>query len=240
MGKYDKQPLYCKLAEIIEEKIETGAWKKGEKITSERELCEEYNMSRITVRNAIDELVRQGRLEKVQGKGTFVVGSSIIQNLGNVYSFSREMEKQGKISATRLVNKEVQKADRRVSKALGIDEGDLVVYIERLRCAENTPIMLEKTYFPKESYEFVLDIDLDKDPLYKTLDEKYGVNINRAIETFKACELNSYECKLLQCKAPQYGLLVKRTSYCDDRVVCCSSIVSKGDTFEFTVKLESK
>ena len=240
MGKYDKQPLYCRLAEIIEEKIETGAWKKGDKITSERELCEAYNVSRITVRNAIDELVRQGRLEKIQGKGTFVVGTSIIQNLGNVYSFSREMEKQGKISATRLVVKELQKATGKVSRALGINEGDLVVYIERLRCAESKPIMLEKTYFPKDGFAFVMDIELDREPLYKTLDEKYGVNINRAIETFKACELNAYECKMLECKVPQYGLLVRRTSYCDDRVVCCSSIVSKGDTFEFTVKLESK
>ena len=95
---YNKVPLYCKLAESIEEKINEGIWKQGSRIPSERELSMMYGMSRITVRNAIDELARQGKLEKVQGKGTFVLSKSIIQNLGNVYIFSREMEKQGKIS----------------------------------------------------------------------------------------------------------------------------------------------
>lgn len=239
MTHYDRLPLYCQLADIIEEKIDSGVWKKGMMIPSERELCKQYDMSRITVRNAIDGLVRQGKLEKVQGKGTFVQGRSIIQNLGNVYSFSREMEKQGKISSTILVCREQTKANAKIAGALGIEEEDQVIYVERLRCAEHVPIMLEKSYFPMEHCGCVWEMDLDSQPLYKTLEEQYGIVINKAIETFKACELNSYECKLLGCKPKQYGLLVKRTSYCNDRIVCYSSIVSKGDVFEFTVKLES-
>ena len=78
---YNKVPLYCKPAESIEEKINEGIWKQGSRIPSERELSMMYGMSRITVRNAIDELARQGKLEKVQGKGTFVLSKSIIQNL---------------------------------------------------------------------------------------------------------------------------------------------------------------
>ena len=239
MTHYDRLPLYCKLADIIEEKIDSGVWKKGMMIPSERELCKQYDMSRITVRNAIDGLVRQGKLEKIQGKGTFVQGKSIIQNLGNVYSFSREMEKQGKISSTKLVCRELTSASAKVAHALGIEENDPVIYVERLRCAENVPIMLEKSYFPKATCGYVWEIDLAHQHLYKTLEEQYGVVINKAIETFKACELNSYECKLLKCQPKQYGLLVRRTSYCDDRIICYSSIVSKGDMFEFTVKLES-
>lgn len=239
MTHYDRLPLYCKLADIIEEKIDSGVWQKGMMIPSERELCKQYDMSRITVRNAIDGLVRQGKLEKVQGKGTFVQSKTIIQDLGNVYSFSREMEKQGKISSTMLVCREMLTATAKVAHALGIKEHDQVIYIERLRCAENVPIMLEKSYFPKETCGYVWEIDLDCQSLYKTLEEKYGVVINKAVETFKACELNSYECKLLKCPPKQYGLLVKRTSYSNDRVICYSSIVSKGDAFEFTVKLES-
>lgn len=238
MNKEDKIPLYYKLAKIMEEKIESGVWKKGEKIISERDLCEMYGMSRITVRNAVNELVRQGRLEKVQGKGTFVVGTKIIQNLGNLYSFSKEMEKQGKISSTKLVNREIQKATLNIAKALGVEEGSEVIYIERLRCAEDVPLMLEKTYFSKRDYGFVMDIDLENCPLYKTLDEKYGVIINRAIETFKACELNCHEARVLDCKSEKYGLLVRRTSYFDHEVVCYSSLVAKGDTFEFTVQLQ--
>lgn len=239
MSYTNRLPLYCQLAEIIEDKIDTGVWKKGMMIPSERELCTLYNMSRITVRNAIHELVQKGKLEKIQGKGTFVSDKSIIQNLGNVYSFSKEMEKQGKISSTKLVEKKIIKANLKIANALNIKENDEVIYIERLRCAEYTPIMLEKTYFSKDKYFFIWDIDLNTKPLYKTLEFEYGIVINDAIETFKACELNSYECRLLDCKTLHYGLLVNRKSYCNNEMVCYSSIVSKGDSFEFTVRLHS-
>ena len=150
---YNKVPLYCKLAESIEEKINEGIWKQGSRIPSERELSMMYGMSRITVRNAIDELARQGKLEKVQGKGTFVLSKSIIQNLGNVYSFSREMEKQGKISSTKLLSRELLKADRKLADRLGINEGERIIYIERLRCADGCiPIMIERTYFVFETF----------------------------------------------------------------------------------------
>lgn len=238
---FQKIPLYCQLAETIEEKINDGTWKQGTMIPSERELCTIYNMSRITVRNAIDELVREGKLEKVQGKGTFVLSKSIIQNLGNVYSFSKEMEKQGKISSTRLVRKECIKADKKLAEHLSVEEGDDVIYIERLRCADgNVAIMIERTYFNKNVYGFVTDIDLEHESLYKSLENTYGIVIDKAIETFKACELNPIECKQLNCPKNQYGLLVKRTSYSDDKLVCYSTIVSKGEIFEFTVKLSSK
>ena len=84
---------------------------------------------------------------------------------------------------------------------------------------------------------FLKDIDFTKKGLYKTLDEDYGIKFNKAIETFKATQLNAYECKLLNCPKNQYGLLVKRVSYSKDRIICCSSIVSKGDIFEFSVVL---
>lgn len=233
-------PLYCQLSDLIEEKIDDGTWKKGNKIPSERELSFMYNMSRITVRNAISELVRKGKLEKIQGKGTYVLNKSIIQNLGNVYSFSGEMEKQGKISSTKLVNREIIRADHKIAENLGINENDQVIYIERLRCAdENVPIMVEKTYFSLEKFGFILNIDIERKSLYKSLEKEYGITINKAIETFKACELNKIECNQLNCGKKQYGLLVRRTSYSDDKIVCYSTIVSKGDIFEFTVKLTS-
>lgn len=237
---YNKVPLYCQLAESIEEKINNGTWKQGMKIPSERELSNIYGMSRITVRNAIDELARQGKLEKVQGKGTFVLSKSIIQNLGNVYSFSKEMEKQGKISSTKLINKDFMKADSKLAAHLGVEEGEPLVCIVRLRCADdNVPIMIERSYFVMNTYNFVLNIDLERESLYKSLETKYGIVINKAVETFKACELNTNECKLLNCAKKQYGLLVKRTSYSNDKIVCYSTIISKGDIFEFTVKLVS-
>lgn len=235
---YEKLPLYCQLAETIEKKIDSGEWNVGTCIPSERELSSIYNMSRITVRKAIDELERKGKLEKVQGKGTYVLNHQIVQNLNAVYSFSKEMEKQGKITSTKLIERSIIPADARVARNLKIEAGSPVIYLKRLRCDESgQAIMVEKTYFDKDKYPYVLEMDFDKDGLYKTLEEKYGLKIDKATERFKACELTLSECQLLDCPIRQYGLLVRRTSYSGNQLVCYSSIVSKGDIFEFTVSL---
>lgn len=237
--RFSRLPLYCQLANTIEDKITSGVWKTGDRIPSEQELGEQYGMSRITVRKAVEELERQGRVEKIQGKGTFVIGRSIVQNLGNLYSFTHEMERQGKVSSTRLLERRIEKASHRLSLNLGVEKGEDVIYVERLRCADhNQPIMLERAYFSAASYPFIMDIDLDTQPLYQTLEDSYGVHIDKAIERFKACELTPEECDKLECQPKQYGLLVKRTAYSKDSVVCFSSTVSSGDMFEFTLKLE--
>lgn len=237
----DKVPLYYRLAEEIAEKINDGVWPLGSQIPSERELVLTYHISRITARKAVEELARQGRLTKIQGKGTFVASRSVVQTLGNaVYSFSGEMEKQGKIAFTKLVCRVIIAATKKLAAHLNIAPDDQVIYIERLRCAEgDTPILVERTYFPMKNFEFVLDIDLEKQSLYRTLEQKYNVRINRAVEVFKACELNPLECRQLNCRRGQYGLLVKRTSYMNERIICYSTIVSKGDIFEFTTELRS-
>ena len=235
----NREPFYYQLAKEIENKIDSGELKKGEKITSERELCVKYNVSRITVRNAINELEKKGKLEKIQGKGTFVLGKNIVQNLGNVYSFSKEMEKQGKITSTKLLVQKLIKVDFKLADQLGVHEGSEVVYLERLRIADDLPIMLEKTYFDYKKYPFMLTLDLKTKSLYKTLETEFGITINKAVERFKACLLSTEECNALNCHKGQYGLLVKRTSYIKENIVCFSTIVSKGDIYEFTVKLES-
>lgn len=235
-----RTPLYVRLANTIERNITDGVWRMGSKIPSERELIEMYGMSRITVRKAIDELERQGLVERVQGKGTFVVSRGIVQSLGGMYSFSREMERQGKIASTRLLERGFAAAPHNIATNLGLEDGARIIFVNRLRCADaDVPIMFERTYFSADRYPFVMDIDLDHRSLYQTLETEYGVTIDKALERFKACAITREEGELLGCREGHYGLLVKRVSFSGSDLVCYSSIVSKGDSFEFTVMLES-
>lgn len=238
MNSADKTPLYYQLALQIEENIEKGIWRKGEPIPSERELIKLYNISRITVRNAIDELVKRGKLEKIHGKGTYVLEQSIVQNLGNLYSFSKEMEKQGKISKTKLLKLQVIPCDFKIASKLQINEGDEIIYLERLRCTEEDPVMVERSYFIKNKYSFIMDIDFSSKSLYKTLENDYGIIINKVKESFSACMLTENECMKLGIHHDQYGLLVKRTSFHDEEVVCYSTTVAPGNKFEFTIQLQ--
>lgn len=234
-----KVPLYFKLSEDISEKIDSGIWKRGDRIPSEREMVSLYGLSRITVRNAIEECVRRGKIEKIQGKGAFVTNRSIVQNLGNLYSFTQEMTKQGKVTSTKLLSRMIIAANTKLADRLQISPESPVIVIERLRCAEgDMPIFIERTFFPLKEFEFVLDIDLERKSMYKTLEQEYGICINRAVEVFEACELNPLECSQLECRKNQFGLLIKRTSYMNDKIVCYSTIISKGDLFKFTVELK--
>lgn len=232
-------PLYYRLLDEFEEKIRTEEWGRGSKIPPERMLCEIYGVSRITVRKALDELIRSGKLFTIQGKGTFVSEEKISQNLGSIYSFSQEMEKQGKISSTRVVEVETIEADAKIAERLKINTGDEVLVLKRLRLADELPIMYERTYFDKKSYKKLEEYDLNREGLYKVLERDFGIISTKAEERFRACELTQKEAMYLDAEPYSFGLVVQRTLYSNDEIICWSSLVSKGDSFEFNVVLST-
>ena len=234
----NKISLYYMVSEKLESEIKEGKYLPGGKIPSERELCEQFQVSRVTVRQAVSILEREGYLKRVQGKGTYVEPPYIQQDLNSVYSFSAEMNKQGKVNSTRILSKDVIEADKKLAERLGIAEYDPVIFIERLRIAENIPIIVERSWFAYSKYQYLLNIDFQKKGLYKTLSEDYGIEIDDAVEKFKVITLNSHECKLLNCPKDTPGLMIKRFAYFRGKVVSFSTNVSKGESFEFTVHLK--
>ncbi len=232
-------PLYYQIIDLIEDKIRTEEWLRGSQIPTEKELCDFYGVSRITIRKAIEELTRSNRLIKIQGKGTFVAEQPIKQTLGSIYSFSQEMEKQGKISSTRIISAEIVEADEKLSQRLNLNVGSKVIELKRLRLASEKPVMYERTYFDYNRYHRLLEYDLNKYGLYNVLQNQLKIKSTKAEERFRACELTTNEAKLLECEPYSYGLVVQRTLYQNDEVVCWSSLVSKGDSFEFNVVLNT-
>lgn len=240
MDASEKAPLYFQLASQILDGIESGTYPVGSKIPSERELIESSGFSRITVRKAIDELESQGVVRRVQGIGTYVCEKKLIQDLGSMYSFSREMRRIGKVTTTHVILNEEASADHRVAKRLGLEDGSPVVLVRRLRCSEDeSPIMVESTYFKLPEFSYVLDFDLERNSLYGLLEDGHGIVIDRAKESFQACELDDCEARLLGSTPGRCGLLVTRLSYSDERLVSYSTTVSAGDSLKFTITLIS-
>ena len=233
----DKTPLYCRLADSLRNQIFEGKYKVGDRMPSERELCDKYSVSRMTVRLAIAELVRDGQIQKIQGKGTYVQQEPIVQDMNNVYSFSKEMDRQGKINSTKVVTKAVLDADEKLARKLGIHEGDSIIYLERLRYSDKEAIIVEKSWFPYEDFDYLMDCDLSKG-LYKTLEEDHDTPIDEADEVLQATVLNQRECSLLNCPPGQYGIMVERLAYCRKKPVSYSIIVSYGSTLEFKIHLQ--
>ncbi|QQK08640.1 GntR family transcriptional regulator [Miniphocaeibacter halophilus] len=233
-----KIPRYAKVAADMEEKINSGVWEKGSIIPSEKELEKIYGVSRTTIRKAVSELESNNKLRKVQGKGTFVTLGSIIQNLKQIYVFSEEMRKLGKVTSTVFVGIEVIK-DPKIAKKLSLNENEEIIELKRLRCDESDEaLMYERTYFSKLEHEYLLKVDWNSRQLYKFLEEEANIHIDRATERFKACSLTVDEAKKLGAKVQDYGLLIRRLSYSNNKIISYSIITAKGDSFEFEVELK--
>jgi len=169
--KVSNLPLYIQLKNYIKSNIDQGKFTTGMQLPSEAELQNMYNMSRVTVRRAIDELVKDGYLIKSQGKGTFVNRADLFKNAKDVRSFTKICEMQGKTTdSIVLVNELVEGTDSQC-KFLNLPIGSKVVMLKRIRRVDGKPMMLE-TNFLHPAYKGLLECDLTKS-LYDVLITKF-------------------------------------------------------------------
>ncbi|MGG1677893.1 GntR family transcriptional regulator [Neobacillus sp. NRS-1170] len=175
MLKQDDQiPLYIQLKESIRSSIVNGDLKFGDKIPTELELSEEYKISRITVRKAIVELVEEGYLVKRQGKGTFVNKRKIERKIVHFLSFSDACKANGLTASSKVIKKEIIQPTSKDQTMLQLEDGDALLFIQRVRYAGDSPIMIENNYFSYKEYHSLLNENLDGS-IYKILEEKLGV-----------------------------------------------------------------
>jgi DNA-binding GntR family transcriptional regulator len=168
-------PLYQQLADIIRNSIISGELKYGDKIPTEVELSEKYNVSRITVRAAITQLVDWGFLIKKQGKGTFVSKPKVQRKIEYLSSFTAACEASGLKVTNEVIKREIVEPEMEDKKDLELDDDDKLIYIQRLRLAGGEPLMLENNYFSCKRFNFLLTEDLSGS-LYELLRKKYNVN----------------------------------------------------------------
>lgn len=166
LKKTSERPLYKQLMQRIRNDITAGVYPAGERIPGEQALCEIYGVSRVTVRKALEEIVRAGLLLRCQGKGTFVAQEKIKRDLSRVTSFSDACGQVGQAAQTRLIERKREEATEEDGLRLGIPKGGEVISICRLRLADDEPVMLEFNRFPPE-LAFLFD-----DPLTGSL---YGL-----------------------------------------------------------------
>jgi GntR family transcriptional regulator len=141
------QPLYKQLIAYFKEKIESGEWAVGEQIPSERELCKQFDVSRITVRQAIAEAEKEGLLQAVQGKGTFVAKPKIHQELQQITSFKETMAMWGMVPRTKVFRIESEPADLTIASVLGMTEGEPVVHLELVGYGDQLPMVYYHSTF---------------------------------------------------------------------------------------------
>ncbi len=230
--------LYYQLKQILEEKIVSGIWQVGEQIPTENDLCELYGVSRITVREALAELEREGYVTRKRGRGTFVAVPKIEQNLMGIYSFTEEFRKRGLTPRSEVLEFVRMLPEGDVQEALGIGGGEAVYYLKRLRFADDTLMAIECTYLPYNCFPNLSREQLMEAPLYDVLRNDYDLVLTSAQETFGAVLIQPPDSSMFGVEPGAPGLELQRYSYSGSTCVEYTIGVIRGDKFRFTVKLE--
>ncbi|KQL52938.1 GntR family transcriptional regulator [Heyndrickxia shackletonii] len=236
--KDNRLPLYYQLMDIIQGKIERGELKENDRLPSERELCEMYQVSRTTVRQTMQELEKEGFIYKEHGKGSFVAPKVINQSLVKFYSFTEEMKKVGKIPSSVVVDFQLVPCDAKAAKVLNIPVEDHVYKIIRLRLADDEPMMYETSYLPLVRFPNLRKEDLENIPMYNLFREKYNVVITKANESFKAVMATKEEAAKLKIDTKEPSLLIRRVTYEGNSVIEYTISIARGDKFTYSVELK--
>ncbi|TDT34526.1 GntR family transcriptional regulator [Naumannella halotolerans] len=211
------------LAELID-----GQLSAGEAIQSERNLVRELGVSRVTVRQAISDLVAEGRLERVHGKGTYVTGPRVDSRL-HLTSFSREMRARGLEPGTRVLDAGKMAAPPQVAHALRIATGDPVVRVERLRTADGTPMAHELGYYPCAYFPDLLDKDLGS--LYDIFASDYAVIATSGEQTVHAGAADSNHARILGVPKRAPLLVQDRVTWSGERAIEYATSWYRGDRY---------
>ena len=235
-----KLPMYFQIQKEIEYRIK-NEWAVEQQIPSEAFLMDEFGVSRNTVKKAIEELVNQNLLYRVQGKGTFVRNKQIVQPLDKLYSFSQVYQQQGFELKNKIISIREIVPNAFVKELFNLTkETESVIELIRLRCLNDEPIIYEKSYLNTRFVNLVEPIyELNTKNLYDILSEYFGISISYAEESFGAANLMDEETNLLEAQHRDAAIVIERKAYTktNELIEYCESKIKKG-SFKFSIKLQ--
>jgi GntR family transcriptional regulator len=231
-------PLYAQLESILAAEIAAGRHPQGDQLPKEEELVKQYAVSRTTVRQAIQNLVRRGLIEIRRGKGTFVLEPKITQELTGLSGFVEDMQSLGRNASARLLDKQTVPASESVARQLAITAGKRVVRIQRVRLADNSPLSFDETYLPWEIGERILENDLETEPIFSLLEQKYNTPLVEAEYRLEAVSADTTVARALGIVAGSPIFLIERTSYTTaHQPVDYEKLYYRGDKIRFVTRL---
>jgi DNA-binding GntR family transcriptional regulator len=234
----DGVPVYIQIRESLRAEITRGDLKRGEQLPSENELAAKYNVSRMTVRESIEDLVGEGLLYRRHGVGTFVAYPHLQRDHTRLTSFFDKAEHEGVKVQAKLLSLEVIPATPKVAEALDIPAGSRVIRVKTLRYADGVPITVHDAHIPHQLFPSLVNENLEVQHLW-TLFEKNGYRVRRAIQRLEAREASKEVAHLMKIKEGAPVLFKERTVYADDGTpVEFTYCYNRGDIYSLTVALE--
>jgi GntR family transcriptional regulator len=233
--------LYSRVETILADEIADGTLKVGDQLPTEDSLLVRFEVSRITVRRAIQNLVRRGLVEIRRGKGTFVATPKITQELTELSGFVEDMRAVGRKPTARVIGKEIVVADTTVAGQLALTKGQRVVRIHRVRLADGVPISFDETYLPLEIGKKIITNNLKVEPIFTLLERKYDIPLIEAEYKLEAVAAEAEVATALRVKQGSPIFRIERTSYSTgNRPVDYERLYYRGDLVRFVTRLARK
>lgn len=203
-------PLYIQVKEALLEEILSGRYRPHDRLPSERDLSHEFDVSRMTVRQAVLELVRDGAIYARVGKGTFVAAPKFDQQLRTLTSFSQDVRSRGGQPTSLVLEARDTAASTEVATALRVAAGAPVLVLSRLRLADGVPLAIETTNLPQTLCPDLFQHDFAVESLYQVLRKNYGVEPAQAEQVIEAGLATPREAELLKLTPPAAVLRMQR------------------------------
>jgi GntR family transcriptional regulator, N-acetylglucosamine utilization regulator len=231
-------PLYVQLKLALQADILAQRWRAFEQLPSERELCLRFHVSRMTVRQALMDLKRDGLIFSRAGKGIFISEPKIDQQLRTLTGFSQEMKNRGSKPSSRVLEARIERAGDKVAEALRISPDSEVVLLSRVRLADDIPLAIEVVHLPHPYCPNLLRHDFTVESLYDVLAREYGLVITHAEQTIEAALANPRQADLLQVDPPAPVLMMQRSTLTEQGILVeYAESVNRGDRFKLHVTL---
>jgi GntR family transcriptional regulator len=230
-------PLYAQVKDLLRERIAMQRDEEHDQLPSERELARDLGVSRMTVRQAVRDLIAEGAIYTAPGRGTFLADSEVTQQLIGLTSFSQEMTKRGLVPSSQVLESRAV-TDREVAARLRVDRDEPIARIRRLRLANGEPMALETTHLPLSLCPGLLSIDLQDRSLYEVLQSVFRLRLGSAVQTISAESATPGTAEMLGLQAGDAILVMEReTALEDGRPVELVRSWYRGDRYHFAVRL---
>lgn len=234
LDSHSAVPLYQQLYNEIKRAVDTGVYKSGEQIPPEDKLREMYGISRITVRKALEKLTEDKILVKRHGKGTFVSQTEYVETSEAGGSFTKSCLLMNAVPSTRILRQEYQKADKNISEILQTKNEEILL-IERLRCIDGVPVILERDYFTEE-YDFLCKMELEDQSLLQIIREQGGRLVRNYQDMFDIRRADGEQARLLCCEKGYPLLRVRQRIYgTDARLIYYNEQYILSDHYKYAV-----
>jgi GntR family transcriptional regulator len=234
-------PLYGKVEELLASEIALGHLQPGDRLPSEDELLRRFDVSRITVRRAIQNLIQRGMVEIRRGRGTFVLAPVISQELTRLTGFVEDMDAHGRKASARVLSQGVVVANATVARQLGVIKGTRVMRIERVRLADSVPMSFDETYLPLEIGKRIVSNNLRIKPIFALLEEKYGIPLSEAEYGLEAAAAPARVAEALRISEGFPIFRIERTSFTEGgRPIDYEILSYRSDLIRFVTRLGRK